>query len=416
MSKAGVNERIAGKRHESKQKALSMTKKSKLGTKTEAEKEDQEFRALPTTELVPCCLWEYARESRSIREIVRRIETPEDAFVGVGVREMGFGISAEAIKAKELLLRKASAITIVDDAATSQEALKIGKQLDRYLKFAKERGTAMRQPLAEHISKIDKRFDEWEADGRRLITKALEKVGHPGAEKLKEIEKLLSDFENRAAQIKTEMSSEGNWGRTLMLSLLNERAAVVYLAFSGKVFTVALPFPDPWSSLAPSARRRISEFWPLEKSRKSEKGAWVLSRPDPVRGQAFAELSNSSEPPAEVLADRSTSRTFQIKWDYIDDDIVAAFRHWLSRNRPLFSSPTDGRGHDLDHYRVALRRLNMMRMIHADPGQANAESNKEARRSLAHFREFTDSLFTVSKSPYGSALEMPLHWPEFLGR
>ena len=61
---------------------------------TEAENEERDFSGLSTEELVPCCLWEYARESARIREIVRRIKALDEGIPGIGTKEVSLGISA----------------------------------------------------------------------------------------------------------------------------------------------------------------------------------------------------------------------------------------------------------------------------------------------------------------------------------
>jgi len=50
------------------------------------------------------------------------------------------------------------------------------------------------------------------------------------------------------------------------------------------------------------------------------------------------------------------------------------------------------------------------------PNQANAEWNKEARRALTHFREFTEGLFATPQLPGDTEQERPLHGPASLGR
>ncbi|HXI69051.1 MAG TPA: hypothetical protein VNN22_01710 [Verrucomicrobiae bacterium] len=385
---------------------------------TEAEKEERDFSGLSTEELVPCCLWEYARESERIREIVRRIKALDEGIRGISTKDLSLSIGAEAVELRELLLRKSAAIQLVDSEASSQQALSMIKEMRRFKKRIEEQTKAARDPIVERIGRIDKAFDELEADGRRLMETVSGKDAQFGVKDLKDVEKSLAELKARLAQFKREESTETESGRTWFLALLNERARVVYLAIAGHHFSPPLPFPACWRSLPPSARSRLSEFWPLEKSRKSGKDAWVLSRPDPVCEGAFAESlgQNSDECPGTALENQVTFGTFQIKWDYGDDDIVTAFRHWLKSKRPPFSCPTDRRGHDLDHYRAALRRLGIMRRIHADPSQANAEWNKEARRALTHFREFTGGLLAAPQLPGDTEREEPLHWPASLGR
>ncbi len=393
------------------------TRKVRAKTETEAEKEEWNFSGLSIEELVPCCLWEYARESERIREIVRRIKALDEGIPGISTEEMSLGISAEAVEQRKLLLKKAATIQIVDSEASMQQSVIVEKELRRFTKHIEERTKAALAPIVERIGRIDKAFDELEGDARRLMETVSGKSAQFGVKDLKEVEKSVAELNTRLAQIKRKESTETELGRSCFLALLNEHARVVYLAIAGHHFSPPLPFPNRWRSLNPSARSRLSEFWPLEKSRKSGKGAWVLSRLDPVREGAFAESlgQNLEGCPGTVFENQVTFGTFQIKWDYGDDDIVTAFRHWLKSKRPPFSCPTDRRGHDLDHYRAALRRLGIMRRIHADPNQANAEWNKEARRALTHFREFTEGFFAAPQLSGDTERERPLHWPTSLG-
>src|SRR6185436_4133141 len=136
---------------------------------TEAEKEERDFNDLSEQELVPCCLWEYARESERIREIVKRIKAFDEGVPGIGTNEMSFGIDAEAVELRELLLKKSAAIQKIDCEASKLRAVSVGKELGRAMKRIEDRAKAAQAPIVERIGRIDKAFDELEADARRLM-------------------------------------------------------------------------------------------------------------------------------------------------------------------------------------------------------------------------------------------------------
>ncbi|MBI4660967.1 MAG: hypothetical protein HY735_19205 [Verrucomicrobia bacterium] len=184
---------------------------------------------------------------------------------------------------------------------------------------------------------------------------------------------------------------------------------------------------EPWLALPRQTRKRLARFWPTVESRHSYKRALTFAPPDPHQSgffdratwdeffwlaKPYLELLNSScnttdrdfYPKSRIFLGQETG-AFTIDWTRKTDDIVASFRIWLEANRPKEISQADGRGHNLNHYYVALRRLGIMRRLFHDPAQGNSEWNKEARRALKHFTAFV-------RRTNG---EKPIHWPEFLG-
>ena len=100
-----------------------------------------------------------------------------------------------------------------------------------------------------------------------------------------------------------------------------------------------------------------------------------------------------------LLTRRSETRAFTFNWRCRNEQIEAAFKLWLQKNRPP-QWANDAKGEKVISFRVDLERLGIMRKIKADPNQTDAERNKEARRALQCFRELFPTLS-----------EFPLHWP-----
>ena len=96
---------------------------------------------------------------------------------------------------------------------------------------------------------------------------------------------------------------------------------------------------------------------------------------------------------------RSETRAFTFNWRCRNEQIEAAFRLWLQKNRPA-QWANDAKGDKVISVRVDLERLGKMRKIKANPTQTDAENNKEARRALQCFRELFPAL-----------TEHPLNWP-----
>jgi hypothetical protein len=96
---------------------------------------------------------------------------------------------------------------------------------------------------------------------------------------------------------------------------------------------------------------------------------------------------------------RSETRAFTFNWRCRNEQIVAAFKMWVQKNRPP-QWENDAKGEKVTSFRVDLERLGMMRKIKADPSQGDAENNKETRRALQCFRELFPAL-----------TEYPLNWP-----
>lgn len=204
---------------------------------------------------------------------------------------------------------------------------------------------------------------------------------------------------------------------------LNGHSFVLYVAIRAKMFDQVRVLV-PWQTLPDQDRKHLASYYPLAKSRKSQKGnpriiapatACTFTRADWFDFEEMVRpyletlingrrSSGVSEPGPKFDCGLETG-AFTIDWKENDDAIKAAFTSWLKLNRPKDIKAADGRGRHLNHYQTALRRLGVMRRVCADPTEGDAELNKEVRRALLHFREFVD----------GIKGEMPIHWPANLG-
>lgn len=363
--------------------------------------DDLDFEDIPDAELYPCCLWEYARESRQIRELTRLI-THDDRCPPLVMDVMDSAREGEEAKAEtNKLIAKAKRIQVVNSPATLNEAVEVMKDLQHQLRRLHAGYESIQQPNRELVEEINKRFSE--------ARDSLEEASRAGTAAP---DKLAGEIGKKLETLKMQASDPC---RLFWKGLLNSRSRIVYLATEVQHFNPPVSFPDSWKSLTVRTRSRLAAFWPSRTSRKSVKGSKVLVPPDPIREGAFAPwlAANSSEefPDPPIYFDVHIGQ-FQIKWNFIDDDITAAFRAWLKKNRPLASAPDDRRGRNPGHYRVALRRLGIMRRINSDRSKANAEDNKEARRVPQHFWEFVKpGLLDDAKLAEASGKEMPLHWP-----
>jgi len=70
---------------------------------------------------------EYSRESRSIREIVRRIVAADEAAPGIAAGEPALRNQYRGDRIKALLLRESDAIQLVDSQTSMQAATRTGK-------------------------------------------------------------------------------------------------------------------------------------------------------------------------------------------------------------------------------------------------------------------------------------------------
>ena len=197
-----------------------------------------------------------------------------------------------------------------------------------------------------------------------------------------------------------------------------------------KFIPPAVRFSTPWQELPPDFRRQVGAQYRLPVTPKGEKKITYPAGFADAKLPEFHMLANLrraewDRPLKELLMSYSTgprdlepfslkvewnegpllptrraeTRAFTFNWRCRNEQIEAAFKLWLQRNRPP-EWANDAKGEKVVSLRVDLERLGIMRKIKADPNQADAESNKEARRALQCFRELFSSL-----------TEFPLHWP-----
>jgi hypothetical protein len=195
-------------------------------------------------------------------------------------------------------------------------------------------------------------------------------------------------------------------------------------------FPPAAKISTPWQDLPPGFRREVGRQFHLPVTPKGEKKKIYPAGFEDAMQPEFNALANlrRSEwdmPLGELLKTygsrkrdfepmslkvewnegpllptrRSETRAFTFNWRCRNEQIEAAFRMWLQKNRPP-EWANDAKGEKVTSLRVDLERLGMMRKIKADPNQADAEKNKEARRALHCFRELFPTL-----------TEHPLNWP-----
>ena len=361
---------------------------------------DFNWESLPETEIIPCCLWEYARESQKLRTLVRRIAEGQKLNDHVNIN---IGIHETAIEQRDDLIAEASKIRSIGSEEDANKAIAVGRKITHWKKTVAQAVNASKHALDIHLNAIDERFDR--------IQQELQVAFNAGS---LPTEALTSGLQRQLDHIKSEQPSP----RILFWKgLVKSRSKIVGIATDTLEFCPPLPFPSPWLSLSAGSRERLSSMWPLMKSRKSSKGAKVPQLPDPIQEQAFSAKPDSEEseiPFAEVTDSGTLTGRFCIKCDFVDEDIVIAFRHWLKTNRPAFSVANDRRGQDLDHFRVALRRLGIMRRIKTNPGFGNADRNKDAKRVLSHFEEFVKvGLVCDAELPEDCESECPLNWPDY---
>src|SRR5260370_42515115 len=94
------------------------------------------FESVQDAELIPCCLWEYARESRKVRELASRIMNGyECAPATTCPAELEMRVIDDAKGMRDQLLTKSSEIQVVNSDADMNKAAEVGKDLKRYRKL-----------------------------------------------------------------------------------------------------------------------------------------------------------------------------------------------------------------------------------------------------------------------------------------
>jgi hypothetical protein len=185
-------------------------------------------------------------------------------------------------------------------------------------------------------------------------------------------------------------------------------------------------FPCPWQELSPAERAyraKVPSMRDAERSRPFRRGhcgiaRWLVEYSETgLRKESPVDPARPAWVPGQSIRCAGAEMgIFEIGWDFFtNEEICQAFAEWVARNRPAERPAPDHRGHRLYDFRVALRRLGIMRLMHRCPlskmktwcpaaweRYQRAKWVKERQRAAETFRKLLPFLPTGEK---------PLSWP-----
>lgn len=187
-----------------------------------------------------------------------------------------------------------------------------------------------------------------------------------------------------------------------------------------------LRFPCVWQKLNEAERRRRATIPSLKTAlcaapfQRGHPGdcKWLVEFGESymARGSPPQETRPGWQPGQSFCTAGAEHGVFEVGWDcFTNDEIVKCFAAWVKSNRPSDLPGPDGRGRRKHDWRVQLKRLGIMRLLHRCPlplvkewcpaawkRYGRLDWYKERRRALNHFRQLLWML------PAG---QEPLSWP-----